>query len=1486
MPDFDTIYSVMHLQNGELEKSLETKDKGLAIDTVRSLRSTGSKQAHIQLSFNRGGKTRNPRPYKVRFHLGKGKNFGKWKVENLDTKNNEFYDPAEVQLTLNNCKLTNQPKTAEKIYSGQQNKAPIAYVQCQTVGIDYKDKFVAYNPRKQPNWINSEGTNIDGQEFNEIVSENRKLFVKDPTGYYDIGGLILSPYSLNNGFAVQLEQGGKIEQANVIPRDVTTKLGKTIKIKMPNGETRAGQFALIDLNDLIASHHERSYATSKGYPVDKNGENINDRNYTDDKNAQAKVIEIARDLDADRLVVTSRTPDGTPIIDENGYVISGNNRTMSLKLAKADHPEKFSDYQDFLVEEIEAFGLDEKDLRKFDDPIIVRIDYDIPALNTLELSKYNKDDKKAERPIDKAIKLGKLVDDNEQCKNTIGEIVGRYETFSEFYSNFNDQKTMFDSLISCNILTTQEKPKYWYERGFTDQGKELIENLLAGMVLSKAALIIANDTARKFRAIIITSLPVLILNNSFGSESLSKQLNEAIEVEGKIKASKLDFSNWINQISLFDKPPSIEALYLNRLLASGRNNFKRSLENYNSSVQSNQGESLFGEKPSQEEIFTAHIINKIPEADKKLIQNTVEKFEKSKETETLAKDEYETTVADAAPAGALATPAPKKDTIKNPFVNQNYFNLNPGNILADKGQAKDRWKKSITIYKGTIEEVDRIVAPETFLQATKKENATTTVIELPVEKMTDKNAGVADNLAKAVKQSPKDQIKKQKLKQYKKSSSHEAKADLETLSLEEVFDMCNEGLDKTDVQVFLWYQNIIGRPVTNKDWYDLAATTRQFIENMAIDRYNWTINSKKPLMWDKVEEWIKTQRVFYYDGQLLPEYLYLSGNVYDKIQAISLSELSENVGQDAVFIAKTFGEDVLHKQQEKLNEVWQLKYDNRLIIKPDNDDTGLKIIPISQFAKDFKIKHFADEIPFAWKRVTASTAKNFGKMDFLADEPDNWNKYEFSELSLSDAFCFWLRIDKTANIKQGITYSDIIRFYMLGHNKPPSKYSSHEEIERKGKLAGATPDQIALIKSKHGNTKDEDKALHERLKSKAKHEGDRLFNYFLDRIISLNDKVAIETTWNKTYNNNVPVKFSKIPVAFRMNKYIFGEPLDVRPEKREAVAYTLSNGSALLAYDVGVGKTPAAIFTICQFIDMGYCKRPLVVVPNQTYKQWISEFGNFAGHLKINGLYNLSNDIIKEWVLNNGSDPVDEGSVTIITEHGFLQLGFTEETEIKIEPEIRAILKQDTTGLTSKKRDLRAIKLASDVDNMIGKALARTKVTLEEFGFDYMCLDEAHNAKKVFTQVAGQAEENTGSTQGKGRVRKEYKISSGNPSNIGIKAFIVSHYLQNNYNGNVQLLTATPFTNSPLEIYSMLAMIGYKTLKEMNLNNLVEFFDTFVEVSYELTINIKMRPVRKQVIMGFSNLLALQQLVRRYINHKTGESVGVKRPQKYVLPLR
>lgn len=108
---------------------------------------------------------------KVRFNLGKGVNYMKWKVEYPDGKV-EYHSPVETQLVMNGCQLKNYKKTADKIFNGA-NKIVCAWVLCDSIEIrksnysqfDLTCERIKYNPRVQPNWlingINSDGVNID-----------------------------------------------------------------------------------------------------------------------------------------------------------------------------------------------------------------------------------------------------------------------------------------------------------------------------------------------------------------------------------------------------------------------------------------------------------------------------------------------------------------------------------------------------------------------------------------------------------------------------------------------------------------------------------------------------------------------------------------------------------------------------------------------------------------------------------------------------------------------------------------------------------------------------------------------------------------------------------------------------------------------------------------------------------------------------------------------------------------------------------------------------------------------------------------------------------------------------------------------------------------------------------------------------------------------------------------------------------------------------
>lgn len=122
------------------------------------------------------------RSYKVRFNLGAGKNYMKWKVEGPEGV--AYYSPDEVQIVMHGCQLKSQRKTAEKILEGA-HKTVCAWVKCESLEVvtNEESAFVVesvlqlkYNPRVLPHWFINEGENADNMTTDLIFTSGRKLF--------------------------------------------------------------------------------------------------------------------------------------------------------------------------------------------------------------------------------------------------------------------------------------------------------------------------------------------------------------------------------------------------------------------------------------------------------------------------------------------------------------------------------------------------------------------------------------------------------------------------------------------------------------------------------------------------------------------------------------------------------------------------------------------------------------------------------------------------------------------------------------------------------------------------------------------------------------------------------------------------------------------------------------------------------------------------------------------------------------------------------------------------------------------------------------------------------------------------------------------------------------------------------------------------------------------------------------------------------------
>lgn len=117
------------------------------------------------------------RTIRVRFNLGKGDKYMKWKIEESG-KESIYLDPNVVTLKMYNCRLYNQPSVAKRIFDGA-NKTVCSWVQCERIEFSTEKESitgepVSYNPRLAPYWLYN-GEKADGQTFGLIVSNGRKL---------------------------------------------------------------------------------------------------------------------------------------------------------------------------------------------------------------------------------------------------------------------------------------------------------------------------------------------------------------------------------------------------------------------------------------------------------------------------------------------------------------------------------------------------------------------------------------------------------------------------------------------------------------------------------------------------------------------------------------------------------------------------------------------------------------------------------------------------------------------------------------------------------------------------------------------------------------------------------------------------------------------------------------------------------------------------------------------------------------------------------------------------------------------------------------------------------------------------------------------------------------------------------------------------------------------------------------------------------------
>lgn len=185
---------------------------------------------------------------------------------------------------------------------------------------------------------------------------------------------------------------------------------------------------------------------------------------------------------------------------------------------------------------------------------------------------------------------------------------------------------------------------------------------------------------------------------------------------------------------------------------------------------------------------------------------------------------------------------------------------------------------------------------------------------------------------------------------------------------------------------------------------------------------------------------------------------------------------------------------------------------------------------------------------------------------------------------------------------------------------------------------------------------------------------------------------------------------------------------------------------------------------------------------------------------------------------------------------------------------------------TPKKDEIAEAKRENLIANILGKNKLENAPFFEDLGIDAIVIDEAHHFKN-----AKQATENA-------QVRG---LPSGDPSNravdMAVKAWLIRG--GNPRNDGVMALTATPVTNSPLEIYAMLSLaVGEERINQAFLGQIKgadDFIEAICEIQSREEQNLAGEMVSVQSLVGIKNLDLVQNLIQSVADVKEAADVGM-----------
>ncbi|MBR2538639.1 MAG: DEAD/DEAH box helicase family protein, partial [Streptococcus sp.] len=364
-------------------------------------------------------------------------------------------------------------------------------------------------------------------------------------------------------------------------------------------------------------------------------------------------------------------------------------------------------------------------------------------------------------------------------------------------------------------------------------------------------------------------------------------------------------------------------------------------------------------------------------------------------------------------------------------------------------------------------------------------------------------------------------------------------------------------------------------------------------------------------------------------------------------------------------------------------------------------------------------------------------------------------------------------------------------------------------------------------------------------------------------------QVRIENAYNNLFNRTV----SKTYDGTNLTIDGLAKNIDLRPHQRHAIQRIVEEKRALLAHEVGSGKTLTMLGAGFKLKELGMVYKPLYVVPSSLTAQFGQEILKFFPTKKV--FVTTKKDFVKakrkqfvSRIITGDYDAI------VIGDSQFEKIPMSRESQVafiidKLD-ELREIYSSSENSYTVKESE-RAIRGLEERLEKLQKIDQDTFIDFENLGIDCLFVDEAHHFKNIRPVT------------GLGNVAGITNITAKKNIDMEMK---VRHIQSEHNNRNIIFATGTPVSNSISELYTMMSYVQPDVLDRYQVSHFDSWVGTFglIENSMELApTGDKYQP--KKRFKKFVNLPELMRMYRETADIQTSDMLDLPVPEARIIPV-